>query len=394
MPPFQRSVQYVKDLIAFPSVSSTNNRAISDWVSEQLEALDFNVEQTHYVDQEGIEKTNVLALREPSKTAVATGTSVESDVHEKNGLAYFCHTDVVPTQGWNGPGGDPFTPQVIGERLYGRGSCDMKGSLAAMMAAVGTLEPTKQTKPIWIACTADEEVGFLGAKHLVKHSSAYQEIVAQQPLGLIGEPTCLNVVHAHKGIVGLRITSHGKAAHSSTNHGINANRKMVPFLQRLLEINERTEADPRYQDTRFQPSTLSWNFGFNDGCTAVNITPDRSTAWISFRPMPEIDGDDLMKEIEDLAAEAELEVQSCGVGPPMWIDPQNDAIQELSVLAGNPPRTVCYGTDGGELSDLKNRVVFGPGDIAQAHTTDEWITLEQLDLGSQKFSQILERWCW
>ena len=393
MTPFQKSVEYVKDLIAYPSVSSTTNDEISDWVSEKLETLHFKIEQTHYVDRLGVKKTNILAVREPARAATSTNNESENGCFDQNGIAYFCHTDVVPTRGWNGPGGDPFTPQVTNDRLYARGSCDMKGSLAAMIAAVETLDASQQVQPVWIVCTADEEVGFLGAKHLVKHSAGYREIIGRQPLGLIGEPTSLNVVHAHKGIVGLRVTSIGKAAHSSTNHGINANRRMVPFLQHLLEINQRTEAEVKYQDTRFDPPTLSWNFGFNDGCTAVNITPDHSTAWVSFRPMPSVDGQDLLRELNELASESGLDLQPCGDGPPMWIDPDNPAIQELAQLAGSKPKTVCYGTDGGELSEINNRVVFGPGDIAQAHTTDEWIALEQLRLGCEKFGQILERWC-
>jgi len=393
MSPFQASIQYLKDLIAFPSVSSSSNRAVSDWVSEKLESLGFQIELTRYIDRAGIEKTNVLAKRNPVKTSLGDHSVSELEAGPKNGLAYFCHTDVVPTRGWNGPGGDPFFPQVIDQRLYGRGSCDMKGSLAAMIASVEALETMEQRQPVWIVCTADEEIGFMGAKHLIGHSAGYQEIVAKQPLGLIGEPTNLNVVHAHKGIIGLRITSLGKAAHSSTSLGVNANRKMVPLLQRLLEINERIDSRSEYHDKRFDPPTLSWNFGFSDECTAVNITPDRSTAWLSFRPMPNIDGGDLLQEVYGVAESLGLEVECCTSGSPMWIDPETPSIRELATLSDSHPRTVCYGTDGGELSDLKDRVVFGPGDIAQAHTTDEWIALEELDLGTKKFSQILRHWC-
>lgn len=393
MTPFESSIESLKQLITFDSVSSRSNRAISDWVSERLETLGFTIEQTSYLDHAGIEKTNVLAKREPINTSNNHALRSKWHASDPKGVAYFCHTDVVPTRGWNGPGDDPFSPKLVDNRIYGRGSCDMKGSLAAMMAAAAEVDHIDQRQPLWIVCTADEEVGFIGAKQLVAESPGYQEIVSQQPLGLIGEPTNLNVVHAHKGIIGFKITSIGKAAHSSTKHGINANRQMVPLLQKLLEINERTESESNYHDDRFDPPTLSWNFGCNDGCTAINITPDLSTAWLSLRPMPEIDGSDLISEVYSCASELGLKVEQCGQGPPMWISPDSKGIRELSELTGSTPRTVCYGTDGGELHALKERVVYGPGDIAQAHTTDEWIALEQLKMGSQSFCEILRRWC-
>jgi acetylornithine deacetylase len=109
--------------------------------------------------------------------------------------------------------------------------------------------------------------------------------------------------------------------------------------------------------------------------------------------MPNIDGGDLLQEVYGVAESLGLEVECCTSGSPMWIDPETPSIRELATLSDSHPRTVCYGTDGGELSDLKDRVVFGPGDIAQAHTTDEWIALEELDLGTKKFSQILRHWC-
>jgi acetylornithine deacetylase len=269
----------------------------------------------------------------------------------------------------------------------------MKGSLAAMLAAAQEFTSAQQHSPLWIVCTADEEVGFAGVKHLVQHSAAYRDLVRHQPLSVIGEPTRLNVVHAHKGIVGMRIISRGRAAHSSTSTGINANRKIVPILQLLLEIDEETTHNVRYMDRRFDPPTLSWNFGVSDRSTAINITPDVSVAWVSLRPMPQIDGQDLMDRVEQRAKELGLEFQRYDGGAPLWIDADAPCIRDFAQVMGSQPRTVCYGTDGGELSELDNRVVFGPGDIAQAHTTDEWIELDQLRRGSELFARAIARWC-
>ncbi len=383
MPSFEKSIEHLENLISFPSVSSQSNRPISDWVSQRLEEIGFSVEQMRYEDAQGVEKVNVLARRDPFKP-----TSSQS-----GGLAYFCHTDVVPVNGWNGPGEGPFCAHVQSDRIYGRGSCDMKGSLASMLSAAEALDKKEQRRPLWIVCTADEEVGFVGAKELVKNSDHYQELAAHQPLGLIGEPTRLNVVHAHKGIIGLRITSVGRAAHSSTIDGVNANRRMVPLLQQLLQLNEKTESDSRYMDDRFDPPTLSWNFGISDQCSAVNITPDRSVAWLSLRPMPSIDGSELIAEVVALADTLGLTVEYLGSGTPLWIDAGASCIQELCQITKGVPKTVCYGTDGGEFNALKHRVVFGPGDIAQAHTTDEWIALDQLKQGVDLFGKAIRHWC-
>jgi acetylornithine deacetylase len=168
---------------------------------------------------------------------------------------------------------------------------------------------------------------------------------------------------------------------------------MVPLLQTLLEIDQETTRHPKYRDDRFDPPTLSWNFGVSDQCTAINITPDRSVAWASMRPMPDIDGSELIERVEAKSEELGLEFKHFDGGAPMWIDPDSACIREFCEIVGGDPKTVCYGTDGGELVELDNRVVFGPGDIAQAHTTDEWIELDQLHRGVELFAKAIGRWC-
>ena len=375
------SIDTLTKLIAFDSVSASSNAAISAWVSERLASLGFAVEQTEYQDEHGVRKCNLVARRDP-RAGSATG-----------GLAYFCHTDVVPAVGWTGPGGDPFTAVQQGDRIYGRGSCDMKGSLVSMMAAASAVSASEQTAPLWIVCTADEEVGFNGAKEMVAHSPAYRQLVEAQPVGIIGEPTSLQVVHAHKGITGFQITSRGLAAHSSTTQGVNANEAMVPMLQKLLELNQKTRQDTRYQDARFDPPILSWNFGISDQMSAINITPALSTAWCSLRPMPGIDGEDLIAEAKHHAESLGLEFKRFAGGAPVWIDPDAPCIRAMCEIAGGQPKTVCYGTDGGEFKELEQLVICGPGDIAQAHTTDEWIQQQQIEQGIELLTKAIAKWC-
>ena len=140
MSTIQNSIETLKQLISFASVSSTSNVQISECVSGQLKSLGFEVESSEYLDDAGTPKVNLVARRNGTKNS--TG-----------GLAYFCHTDVVPADGWTGPGGDPFSPVTQDDRIYGRGSCDMKGSLVAMLAAAQQVDVAQQSSPLWIVCT-------------------------------------------------------------------------------------------------------------------------------------------------------------------------------------------------------------------------------------------------
>ena len=146
----QRSIDKIKSFVDCSSVSSTSNAEISAAVADSLDVLGFDVEKTTYLDPRGVTKVNLVASRKP----LAAGAT------EAGGLAYFCHTDVIPADHWTGPGGDPFKCVVRENRIYGRGSCDMKGSLVAMLSAVAKTLQVDQKAPLWIVCTADEEVGF------------------------------------------------------------------------------------------------------------------------------------------------------------------------------------------------------------------------------------------
>ena len=390
MSELESSIEILRRLIAFPSVSSTSNADISDHVAIELTSRGFSIQRESFLDDAGVQKVNLVARRDPP---ILGSTSQDPTSGNIQGLAYFCHTDVVPANRWTGPGGDPFNAVVDSDRVYGRGSCDMKGSLVAMLEAAAQVSQSDQIAPLWIVCTADEETGFNGAKHLRANSAAYQDIVQQQPMAIIGEPTKLSVVHAHKGITGFDVTSHGLAAHSSLAIGVNANEAMVPMLQTILELGQRTKTDPRYHDDRFSPPTLSWTFGVSDESAAINITPARSKAWVSLRTMPQIDGEDLIAVVQERAAELGLEFKRYDGGGPLWIDADTEGVQAMCELAGGEPSTVCYGTDGGEFNQLNQMVVCGPGNIAQAHTTDEFLETHQLKQGIGLYRKAIQRWC-
>ncbi|MCP4786289.1 MAG: M20 family metallopeptidase [Fuerstiella sp.] len=374
-----RSVDYLNQLIPFPSVSSTSNVAVSRWVEQTLQKLEFQTEWLEYEDAAGLTKACVLGRRGPDAG---------------RGFAYFCHTDVVPVESWSFPDSGPWEPLQTSDRLYGRGSCDMKGSLACMLAAAESAQGEAATTPLYIVATADEEIGLIGARHIAASSETYRDIVQRQCRAIIGEPTLLQVVHAHKGGRAMKVTSHGVAAHSSTGKGINANIAMIPFLSDLRELSLQIEGQAAWQDDRFQPPTINMNIGINDHTGALNITPAQSVCTVYFRTMPSIDSPGLVDQIRSLAERHGLEFQMMFQGESLFTDPQSAYVAELlDVTKTDASQTVAYGTDGSCLTELKDIVVLGPGDIRQAHTDDEWVSLDQLQKGTDLYGSLIQRWC-
>ena len=169
---------------------------------------------------------------------------------------------------------------------------------------------------------------------------------------------------------------------------------MIPFLVEMKNIHDETESDSRWHNDEFDPPTISLNIGINDHTKAINITPPQSVCTVYFRPMPGQDAESLMERARRKAEECGIEFEIRGAAQPLYVDPQSDFIQEMLRLAGrDTPKTVAYGTDGAMLTALKKLVVFGPGDIAQAHTHDEWVALDQLERGTEMFAKMVRHWC-
>lgn len=369
------AAQLLKQLIAFPSVSSESNDDVSLYVAGELAQRGFEVERLTYTDKNGVLKVCVSGRRGP------TG----------QGMAWFGHTDVVPVDSWSFAGGGPWDATEQNHRIYGRGACDMKGSLACILDAVGRVQST--SRPVFVICTADEEIGYQGAAKVAAESEVFQEIVSSDSYGIIGEPTQLEVVYGHKGGRVGQVVSRGVAAHSSTREGINANMAMIPFLADLRALYLEVEAAEEWQDARFDPPVISMNIGVNDHTPAINITPPQSVCTFYFRPMPGQDADGLVDRIRRLAEHHGLEFELQISGEPLFTDPQSDFIRELAEVTSTVPRTVSYGTDGSLFGDVKNLAVLGPGDIRQAHTDDEWIEMDQLVRGTALYEQLIHHWC-
>lgn len=369
-------VDLTSQLVGFPSVSLTTNVPVTRLVIKTLKALRFEVEEIPYTDVNGVEKLSVVGRLGPAGP----------------GLALMSHNDVVPADAakWTS---DPFSARLDGGRLYGRGSCDMKGPLAATLCAAARFSRAKLQKPLYIVVTADEEIQARGAAEVTRRSKLFAQ--AAKGYGLICEPTSLRVIHAHKGSLYLRATSKGKAAHTSTLKGTNANLRMIPFLQEMAKIYDLVLRAKAYRNDAFKPPHSEWSIGVNDHNVATNITPAQSVCTINYRPMPGIDVEPLIERSRKAAQKHGLDFKVIHQGVPLFTPADAPLVKTSLKLSGKRKAgTVAYGTDGMAFArKMKQMVVLGPGDIAQAHTHDEWIDLEQFDKGTAVYASAIRKWC-
>ncbi len=373
-----KALRYAKRLIGFDSTSHKSNQEVSQYIDMKLIKYGFVVERVEYPDPSGQLKVNLIAKK-------GSGDG---------GLGYFGHSDVVPAEKWFTNKFTGFQPAIARGRLYGRGSCDMKGSLACMMAASQQFASEELKKPLYFTITADEEVGFSGARAVVNESKHYREMVYHRTKAIIGEPTMLEVVHAHKGSVKITATATGVAGHSGGRIGESANLKMIPFLTEMKKLRDETETESQWRNQAFDPPTLSWNIVIKDDAPAFNVTAGQSVCTMYLRPMPNIQINPILEQIQQAAAKFDLALEANNWGPGMFTDPDSHFVQEsLKLTSNESSQTVPYGTDGGMFSELEHKIVFGPGNIAQAHAIDEWISLEQLEKGTEMYAKMIRRWC-
>ena len=373
-----KSVRYTKRLVSFDSTSSLSNRKISKYIEQKLVKHGFVVERLEYDDRRGERKVSLVAKK---------GAGV-------GGLAYFAHSDVVPANKWFTDQHGPFEPTIEDERLYGRGACDMKGSIGCMLAAQQIVPIEQYERPLYFVVTADEEVGFHGAKQVVEESKYYREIVEGGAKAIIGEPTMMEVVHAHKGSLEIRAVSKGVAAHSSTRDGINSTLPMIPFMAEMRKIYDEIESDPRWQNELFDPAPMGWNITVGDDSPAMNITPAKTVCTVYARPVPDADVSPLLERVEKSAEENGVKLKVKQWCEPFYCAPDSEFVKQTLKLVGrSDPKTVSFATDGGLLSEISDKVVLGPGDIAQAHTQNEWISLEQMETGTELYAELIRHWC-
>jgi acetylornithine deacetylase len=294
----------------------------------------------------------------------------------------------VPVEGqsWSS---DPFVLTERDGRLYGRGSADMKGFLACVLAAVPEFSRRKLALPIHIAFSYDEEVGCLGVRPLI--ADIQRRFVAPRMV-IVGEPTSMSVVDAHKGPVRWHVEIKGRAAHSSMAPlGVNAISIAGKLLQELSRIERELKSAPRAE--RFDPPYATLQVTRIDGGTATNIVPVSCRFDFDIRALPGVDVDaidrrihafterECLPEMRRVAPESGIHISVANQVPPFAAGATSEAVALALRLAGsNETHAVSYATEAGLFQEAGSlAVVIGPGDIAQAHTADEFIAKEQLD---------------
>jgi acetylornithine deacetylase len=296
----------------------------------------------------------------------------------KRTLMFEAHQDTVPVDGMIVP---PFGAQIEGNKLFGRGSCDIKGGMAAMLGAFARLvrEKPKGCCNVIMACSVDEEATMLGVLELAKRTKADFAVVA--------EPTNLNIVHAHKGVVRWNLFTSGRSCHSSApEQGVNAIYRMGKVL---VGIEQYAAQLRQSVDPLLGPATIS--VGVIHGGVGVNTVPDRCRIEIDRRLITGENPDEQSANlIGFLKAKAGIdfpfELTTPYIRMPA-LDPKgSEEIQKLLGAAINAERgqhkvhAVPYGTDAATLAAAGvPSIVFGPGDIAKAHTVDEWVPLDEVE---------------
>ncbi len=366
-------IQLTREFVSFNSVSYLSNVDCSNAMTKKMREAGLTVERIPYTDPNGVPKLNLVG-----KKGRGTG-----------GLALMGHNDVVPADGW---AWDPFQVKKKGSRIYGRGVADMKGSVACMIAAASRFSIGELKHPIYVVVTGDEEINCGGADVVAKKSDVLK--ASNVRYGIIGEPTLLDVVHAHKGSIRIRVTATGKAAHSSTGEGVNANHKLIPFLNAILAIDRELQTDEKYLNRAFTPPHATLNTVIHGGEQASNITTPEAGATVNMRPMPGQNFEPLLNRIRKLAQTHGVHLDISDDLFPLATPVDSRIVQEaLDVTKKREPKTVAYGTDGMIFGKTMELVVLGPGSIQQAHTVDEWIEIDQLHRAVDTFSEMVRRFC-
>lgn len=378
-----RALDILETLVGFDTTSRLSNLALIEWVEA-------------YLDRHGVPHRRVPNADGSKSNLIATiGPAIEG------GVVLSGHTDVVPVDGqaWTT---DPFrlTPKDDG-RIYGRGTCDMKGFLALSLAAVPDLVAAGGRRPVHLAFSYDEEIGCLGAPDMICVIGAE---LPRPALVVVGEPTNMEAVSGHKGIATFTVTVNGKEAHSSQTHlGVSAIMETIPLLASLKALARRLEeeADPA---SPFTPKHATLTVGLLNGGTAGNILARECAFQFDLRCPP---GQDPLAVLAPFYAEVEALdrrlkalfpvagariAQRSGTPP---LSPEQDGAAEAFArrLAGDngPARVVPYAAEAGQFQEAGfSTVICGPGSIDQAHQPDEYVERTQMERGGAFMARLIE----
>jgi acetylornithine deacetylase len=364
------SCELLGRLIGFATVSRDSNLELIVFIRDYLAELGVQSELFYNPERT---KANLFATIGPL---------------DRGGVVLSGHTDVVPVDGqaWIM---EPFRLTERDARLYGRGTADMKGFIASVLAAVPVFLKRPLKMPVHLAFSYDEEVGCLGVRPMLAQ-------LAQRPhkprLCLIGEPTELKPVLGHKGKLAMRCHVKGASCHSAyAPYGVNAIQYAARLIGRLEEIGSEL-AQPEHHDERFDPPFSTVQTGVIKGGRALNIVPAECEFDFEVRALPGFNAEQVSDKLQTYA-EAELlprmravqddtdiRLQPLSAYPGLATSPDSEAAQLLALLSGSSEfGTVAFGTEGGLFNEAGiPTVVCGPGSMDQGHKPDEFISLEQL----------------
>jgi acetylornithine deacetylase len=374
----------IETLVGFDTTSAKSNLALIEFLQARLAEHGVAARLVH--DETG-RKANLYATVGPQ---------------DRPGVLLSGHSDVVPVAGqaWTG---DPFAVREADGRLYGRGTADMKSFLAVAFAYLPVMAAAELKTPIHIAVSYDEEVGCLGVRRLLEMLNG---LPVKPALCIIGEPTGMRVVVAHKGKQAYRVRVRGLACHSSlAPQGVNAidvAAELAVFLRHLA----RRQAEGGRRDDAYGVPFSTINTGRIEGGTALNIVPDGCVFDFEIRHLPEDDPaplvdaltrfarDELEPEMKRVSEASGIAIEPLFGYPGLASDPDDEAVAFVKSLAGaNQHGKVSFGTEGGLFQQTAGiaTVVCGPGEIAQAHKPDEWIALDQVALCERFMARLIER---
>jgi len=363
-------IDLLAELVAFDTTSHRSNLPLINFIEVYLAS--YGVASKRIVDDTG-EKANLYATIGPENLP---------------GVMLSGHTDTVPVTGqaWNV---QPFRLTVQGERLFGRGTADMKGFLAAVLAAVPAMVEADLAVPIHLAFSHDEEVGCLGVRSLIADLANYP---LRPAACLVGEPTSMRLVTAHKGKLAIRLHLRGKACHSGmAPEGVNAIHAGARLVN-WVEDKAVEKASKGPYDKRFAISYTTLQVGIIQGGAALNIVPQDCRLDLEIRNVPEDDPEALLDELMTLAAlletkmrktypDASIRLERLSDYPGLSIDDDKALVGFILALLDDRTRErVGYGTEGGLFQRELGipTLVCGPGSMAQGHQPDEFVTRDQL----------------
>ncbi|PHN23556.1 acetylornithine deacetylase [Pseudomonas sp. ICMP 460] len=371
-----RVLEILKQLMAFDTVSSVSNMALIDYVRDLL--LTKGIESLIVKDESG-KKANLFASTGPK---------------HQPGVLLSGHTDVVPAAGqaWTFPA---FAATVKDGRIYGRGSCDMKGFIALAIDAMLDAADKTLNRPLQLALSHDEEIGCVGVRRLldVLHLAPVRPFLC-----LVGEPTNMQFVLGHKGKGSYRTHCRGLEAHSSlAPRSVNAIHVACDFIAALRESQQQLQRHGA-QDTDYDVPYSTVHVGQISGGKALNIVPNLCTLDFEVRNLPADDLDQfleqmreraevIVREAQKLSSVAAIEIETINVYPGLDTHPSVEAVRFLKQFAapGTGTAKVSFGTEGGLFKQRLDVpvVVCGPGSIEQAHKPDEFVEISQMEAGER-----------